>query len=209
MDKLKYYQMTDEELMVSNISYEIKFKILYDRYYKRIKNYIRKYVRNETDVEDLTQTTFSRLYIFRDNYSVKPGVSFQTYLHTVARSVVFTFFRSKKRGGNIIMGKDCFRNSDGELIGIENFVDPGSYNVEEDLEMEKIFEIIEEVKAEKPEFVEVLEDFLYDHKAPRRSVLQYISEKHNIPIGTVKSRMHRARQRIKEKVVEKGLVLNM
>jgi DNA-directed RNA polymerase specialized sigma24 family protein len=96
MDKLLDHlllQMTDEELMVLGCNGDEKaFKEIYKRYKVRLILYIRRYLgRHNAIAEDLFHDVWENLLKHREDYVSR--AKFTTYLYTIARNVVFDYFR--------------------------------------------------------------------------------------------------------------------
>jgi RNA polymerase sigma factor (sigma-70 family) len=88
--------MTDEELMVLGCNGDEKaFKEIYKRHKVRLILYIRRYLgRPNAIAEDLFHDVWENLLKHReDNVS---RAKFTTYLYTIARNVVFDYFRRNK-----------------------------------------------------------------------------------------------------------------
>jgi len=200
----QYRRLSDEQLVVSEAPSDVVLQILYERYVSQIRNYIRKYVRNEHDVEDIVSDTFCRFHKFRSCYKVVENASFKTYLFRIALSVIYTHFRKRRRFYENCVTEDYFYSKLDPESGFVTPLELISTQVEESeyFDFEKLNEVLERTKKEKPEFYKLLEDYLFNAEVPPRAALEYMQKKYNIPLGTVKSRMHRVRKYIKKQMSE-------
>lgn len=71
------------------------FGQIYKLFLQRIYRYIRYQVSNSEEAEDLTQTTFLKVWKSLGSFTEKGG-SFQAYLFTIARNLIIDFWRKKK-----------------------------------------------------------------------------------------------------------------
>ncbi|NP_835731.1 RNA polymerase sigma factor [Rhodothermus phage RM378] len=199
MDKRKYYQMTDEELFLQNVPLEIRYEVLYSRYAERLKNFGKKYTKSEHEIEDMVQDTFLRLLRF-DSYSVVEGASFATYIYTVFKSVVITRYRyNSRRGPRIYMEEITFGDRDTPVE-----IESGEPLLDEQYELKRAVEVIQEEleKGDNP-FYNIMKQYM---ELKEKCAMQALAEKNNIPIGTVKSRINRARHRLREALVKKKVI---
>ena len=82
------------------------FALLMRRHQQSLANYFRR-VGASTDVEDLVQETFLRVYRYRLKY--RPQARFTTFLYTLARNAWFDSLRSKRtqdRVADRVRGED-------------------------------------------------------------------------------------------------------
>lgn len=195
MDKRKYYQMTDEELFLQNVPLEFRYEVLYSRYAERLKNFGKKYTKSEHEIEDMVQDTFLRLMRF-DSYSVVEGASFATYIYTVFKSVVITRYRYNSRRGPKIYTEEI-RDT---LVEIGS----GEPPLDEQYDLMRAVEVIqEELEKDDNLFYNIMKQYI---ELKEKCVMQALAEKNNIPIGTVKSRINRARHRLREALVKKKAI---
>lgn len=155
------------------------FGLLIEKYQKKVYAQIkRKYYIDSDDMDDIMQDTFIRC--FKNLNSFKRGNDFYPWLATIAINLSKDFLRKK------ITSKSRVQ---------ELYENPGSRPEKKDVlkeidELDGIKEILSELT---PEYREVLvlraEGFSYTE----------ISEKISIPVGTVMSRLNRARKLILEK----------
>lgn len=69
------------------------FKSLYDYYAPRLYRYVYSSLRNHEDSREIVQNVFTKLWVIRSK--VKGDTSFQSFLFTIARNLLFNFVKSK------------------------------------------------------------------------------------------------------------------
>jgi RNA polymerase sigma-70 factor (ECF subfamily) len=166
---------------------QLSFQLLVERYQERIFGLIRHYTRSAAEIEDIAQDTF--LKAFRKLASFQRQSSFSTWLHRIAVNTALDFL--KRAGRNPVQAVE-----DPELVR-DPEPGPGSPGLcapDSQMEREEIAEITHRVLDELPEIfrtVLVLREF-------QGAAYQEMADILGISIGTVESRLFRARARFKE-----------
>lgn len=167
------------------------FTLIVSRYQDRIFNYISYLVKQKEEAEDLTQATFVKAFFALRQYNHE--YEFSTWIYSIARNVCIDYFRKRKKGDmgaslNVTMGDDG-ETEMGELIEEERSPDPVQIILNEELR-ERLEWAIEQLPVDLREVVILrhMEDFSYKE----------IAQIMKLPLGTVKSYLHRARKRLKE-----------
>jgi RNA polymerase sigma-70 factor (ECF subfamily) len=163
------------------------FQLLVERYEQRIFNLIRHYTRNPVEIEDLAQETFLKVY--RRLSSFQRQSSFYTWLYRIAVNTILDSL--KRRGRSPVQAVE-----DLEAVPV-----PSSSAVQSPsatLEREELARITHDVLEQLPEiFRTVLVLREYEDMA-----YQDIADLLGISIGTVESRLFRARARFKERLLQ-------
>jgi RNA polymerase sigma-70 factor, ECF subfamily len=180
--------MTDEDLFQRYTQgQEDGFRVLMERYQPRIQGFLRKRLNDEERVEDLTQDTFLRIHRARDSYD--PARKFSTWIHTIANNLLKNEFRNRSR-----RRETAFSNlrpetsSSGSAARPVEFATTG-HNPERDAYRRELREAIDTAIGRMddhhrlPFVMREVEDRTYEE----------IAEEIGIPVGTVKSRLNRAR----------------
>lgn len=148
-------------------------------------NFARWMVRNDHDAEDLAQEAVLRAYRALDGARVRDG---RTWLLAIVRNVCLTWL-SRDRG------RDSMTPFDEEVhTGGVQGADPEALLVE-GIEMERLERAIEDLPAEYREVVILREIEGLSYKE--------IADVAGIPIGTVMSRLARARERLQRQFARK------
>lgn len=162
------------------------FEQLVERYQSRLFALARQYTRTAMDVEDIVQDTFLKAYRKLDSFDHRS--SFYTWIYRIATNTILDVL--KRRGRSPIQNVE-----DPEILGDVTPVDAPSPSV--GMEDAEISEITLEVLGHLPEiFRAVLVMREYDGLP-----YQEIANTLGISIGTVESRLFRARARFKDKLL--------
>lgn len=169
---------------------QISFQLLVERYQERIFGLVRHYTKSAVEVEDIVQDTFIKA--FRKLSTFQHQSSFSTWLYRIAVNTALDFL--KRAGRNPVQAVEDpetltpnFESGQGQAI-----LPPDSR-----MEREEIACITHEVLEELPEIfrtVLVLREF-------EELSYQEMADLLGISIGTVESRLFRARARFKEALV--------
>ena len=170
----------------------LSFQLLVERYQERIFALSRHYTKSAVEVEDIAQDTF--LKAFRRLDSFQRQSSFSTWLYRIAVNTALDFL--KRSGRSPVQAVE-----DPELAAAPVRGQAGSgvtiTSPDVNLRREELARITQEVLAELPEIfrtVLVLREF-------EELSYQEMAEVLGISIGTVESRLFRARARFKEALV--------
>lgn len=176
---------------------EEAFEILYNRYYKQIYLHIWGIVRNSEDAEDLTQEVFLRVYSSIDTYSGRASLG--RWLRRVATNLCIDKMR-KKRVPTVSWPVLTSKDGDEQPV---DFPDAG-YGLPELLEAQDGRDVIMKAIESLPEYYRdtvILHDIL---EYPGKEVAKRMS----CPVGTVKSRLSRARNILQAMVMDSGMAMD-
>jgi RNA polymerase sigma-70 factor (ECF subfamily) len=163
------------------------FHLLVERYEPRIQGFLRKRLNDEERVEDLTQDTFLRIHRARDSYD--SSRKFSTWIHTIANNLLKNEFRNRSRRRETAFSELRPESSmSGQPTRPVEFASGGADPSREAYRSElrkAIDEAIEKMDEHHriPFVMREVEDRTYEE----------IAEEIGIPVGTVKSRLNRAR----------------
>jgi RNA polymerase sigma-70 factor, ECF subfamily len=182
--------LSDEELISNALNGEQKaYQDLLFRYQRTVFHIVIKIIRNSEDAQDLVQETFMRA--FNTLASYRSEFRFSTWLCKIAANCSIDYLRKKKIKA-FSMDKR-FETKDGS---VEVELEDKSANPEEYfLRKQKLISIEEAISALPPKYKEVIVYRHHDDKS-----YEEISRIMNIPIGTVKARIFRARELLKKKL---------
>ncbi len=159
------------------------FEILQKKYAKLIAALIRRMVKNEDDVDDLTQETFIKA--FRALRKFQFGFSFSAWIYRIASNTCIDFLR-KKRFTVISLTK----HTPGETEDME-------MEIVDDSHLPDVLVINDERRAAIRDAISSLPDnyrriIMLRHE--KELDYKEISEMLDIPLGTVKAHLFRARK---------------
>ena len=166
------------------------FGVLLEKYNKKLFRLLSRMVRDQSEIEDIVQDSFIKAYRAINNF--RGDSAFYTWLYRIGVNTAKNHLMALSRRPKAM--------NDVELEDIENFDDAGdlrSYETPESALMTK------EIAATVNETIEQLPEELKSAITLREiDGLSYeeIAEIMDCPIGTVRSRIFRARESIAEKL---------
>lgn len=184
----------DDHRLVSKIREgdEIAFQELVRRYRNPITNYVYRMIDDYDRAVDLSQETFVRVYMSVDRYQAT--YSFSTYIYRIAHNLAITELRQRKRR-RLIPLPTFFSDKESEEIEVEL---PDDRQIQADAAL-----IADERRAAVTRAIASLPE---KYRAPlvlcdlEEKSYEEIAEVLGLPTGTVKSRINRARNLLKEKL---------
>ena len=176
----------DYELVVKATKYNDQqaFSDLMDRYKDSIYFMLLKMVNNKDDAEDLTIEAFGKAFNSLKQYT--PNYAFSTWLFKIATNNCIDFLRKKKKKTMSI--DNSIENKDGDEITIELKSDARTPE-QETIRDQKIELMRSYVKKLKPRY-----ETLVEMRYFKEMSYEEISNELNLPLGTVKAQLFRARE---------------
>lgn len=161
------------------------------RYKDQLLNFAYRFLGNVEEAEDVVQETFLRLY--RNRFAYRRIAKFSTWIYTITSNLAKTELRKRKRRKLMSLSDIGYEDKEYEIEDIHADTERGADGALKD---EIIQKAIDELS---PRFKEVI--ILRDIQE-----LSYeeISEITGVPLGTVKSRLNRARLKLQSKL--KGIM---
>jgi RNA polymerase sigma-70 factor, ECF subfamily len=176
-------QMSDEDLMAQFQAGTIAaFDILVSRHKDPLINFIYRYLGDTETCEDLLQETFLRVY--RNRYSYQRIAKYTTWVYTIARNLALSEYR-KRKSRQMYSLQSLTRDDEEYQVEIPDETNTPDRFTESKLQDQRIQEALARIPEEFREVV-VLRDvqqLSYDE----------IALITGLPMGTVKSRIHRGR----------------
>jgi RNA polymerase sigma-70 factor (ECF subfamily) len=179
-DKAKQDLVLVEEAKKGN---QAAYAELMDRYRDSIYFTMLKMVKNTDDADDLTIEAFGKAFNRLEQYS--PSFAFSTWLFKIASNNSIDFIRKKRI--QVTSMDSGFSNSDGESIQID--ARSTGLNPEETIiQGQRIDHMRLLVSKLKPKYRELVEKRYFEEMS-----YEEIAEEMNLPLGTVKAQLFRAR----------------
>jgi RNA polymerase sigma-70 factor (ECF subfamily) len=154
-----------------------------------------KYTNNPDDAEDLVQDTFERGYKAFDSF--KKGTNIEAWLTVILRNTSFNTYQKKKRRprrANDATGE----YNDWDLYDLSNHSGTGLKSAEQEYLSDSVTpEIINALNALPPERRRVFISAAIDGKSYKQ-----VAQEEGIKIGTVMSRLNRARRQLREALAD-------
>ena len=171
---------------------EAAFQEIVRRYRNQITNYVYRMIDDYDRAVDIAQETFVRVYMNMERYQAT--YSFSTYIYRIAHNLAITELRQRKRR-RLIPLPTFFSDKDSEEVEVD-LPDQGQVLADEAIIADERRQAVTTAIASLPEKYRAalvlcdLEEKSYEE----------ISEVLGLPTGTVKSRINRARNLLKEKL---------
>lgn len=179
---------TDNEL-INRVCHKDQqaLELLLERYQKKTLFLVHRYVNSAADVQDISQEVLIRL--FQSIQSFKHGSSFNTWHYRIVMNTINSYFRSPhQRFAAMAVNCEDFDDLSSNLLS-DN--DPQQLLIAEEM-VHSLLNAFEQMPQHLNEAIILfeIEGLSYEQ----------ISAKLNCPIGTVRSRIHRARSLIEKKL---------
>jgi len=187
---------SDEELMAQyqKDGDRRAFDLLANRYKPEMLPYLRRYLGDAQLAEDAFQNTLLQVHLKCDRF--EPGRRLRPWLYTVATNQAIDLQRRNKRHNMVSLDKDRSSDADDGYSPLKNIL-----LQEEDDDVVEVVDAL--IKQEHAELINVLIEELSEiHQEVLRLVyfqgLKYreAADILEIPVGTVKSRLHVAIQKL-------------
>ncbi len=147
-----------------------------------LNNYALYFTRDEENANDLVQDTMLKAFSYYNKF--REGTNLQAWLYTILKNTFINYYRRKVKTNSIILKSHTISSSDLYKSALNNSAE-GKF----------VMKDIERALSQLPEeyyypFSMYFEAYKYHE----------IADHFRIPIGTVKTRIHVARQQLKKKL---------
>ena len=177
MEIADYIIADDKHLVELSLSGDdIAFEYLFNRYSEAIRRLLLQRSASVEDAEDLLQETFIKVYVNLQRYSA--DYTFGQWIYTIARNTHIDFER--RRQEDLYIDEKFAVPAANAPSPEENLI-----NLQQRSQIEQYINSLPE-QYRKLFVMRFLEDYSYEE----------ISEKLHLPMGTVKTQIHRARERM-------------
>lgn len=173
---------------------EAAFQEIVRRYQNQITNYVYRLLNDYDRAVDLAQETFVRVYMSAERYQAT--YSFSTYIYRIAHNLAISELRQRNRR-RLIPLPTFFSDKDSEEVEVELPDNRLKLADDEMIDNERRAAVAKAISSlpEKYRAALVLCDI-------EEKSYEEISAVLDLPVGTVKSRINRARNLLKEKLRE-------
>ena len=179
--------VTDEELLLGyreSGDRELYAQLVY-RYERELFSYLRRYMGNAEMAEDVFQTAFLQVHLKCDLFEA--GRRFRPWLYTIATNAAIDAKRRNKRHKTVSL--DTPREQDHEDVGrLVNLLESSDPNPSDSALSVERAELVRETLNRLPESMSTLIHLVYYQGLKYREAAEVL----DIPVGTVKSRIHSA-----------------
>ncbi len=168
------------------------FGLLQNKYKRLIHALIRKMIKDEKDVEDLTQETFIKAYRSLKTFNFE--YSFSSWIYKIASNNCIDFLR-KRRFPTISLNQPFYNSDDDYFLQIKDDKNRADLNILANERKNALREAIDELPERYGTII----------KLRHENDMEYveIAEKLDLPLGTVKAHLFRARKMLFAKLKKK------
>lgn len=170
-------ELSDEEILMRSKSEPWLFAVLLDRYQEPFMRKARGIIHNEQDAEEIVQDAFTKVYLHADSFEVRDGAKFSSWAYRILMNTAFTRYQKRIKEGQRYTALDPEFE---QFIGIRT--DHSGFAEQRDA--------IDRILVKLPgHFARVLHLHYLEHWSH-----QDIAEETGESVGTIKARIHRARE---------------
>lgn len=193
VDLTKLEAQTDEQL-IENYRHSgdsALFTLLVSRYERELYNYLRRFLGDAAMAEDVFQATFLQVHL--KNEAFEPGRKFRPWLYTIATNQAIDAQRRNRRHRRLSLNQPRHQSSESTASLIDLVVGASADPALAAESSEQSDWVRGEVDA-LPEPLRNAVNLVYFRGMKYRDAAKVMS----VPVGTVKSRLHSAIQRLGE-----------
>jgi RNA polymerase sigma-70 factor, ECF subfamily len=178
-------ELDDAELAAASLDGEARaFTVLADRYHARLLNFIHRMIGDRERAEDLVQETFVRVHRHLARYD--QNRKFSTWAYTIAGNLAKNELRNRSRNPMVLF-QTIRRNWEADHRPLE--WEDNRYRPDDLYRKRDLKEKVEQAVSELPEHHRVV----FVLRELEGKTYEEISEITGVNLGTVKSRLNRAR----------------
>ncbi|MFH1748664.1 MAG: RNA polymerase sigma factor [Planctomycetota bacterium] len=182
MDGVK--DQRDEELLTAHLSGQPgAFDILVARYTDGLYGFLLKFVGNTAVADDLVQESFLQVHMAANTFD--PRRSFRPWLYTVAANKARDYLRGRGRRQEKSLDAG---GSENEGLGMGQRIAADDLAVAEQAQNEESRQLVRALITKLPEHLRLILMLGYYQQLPYAEIATVL----DIPVGTVKSRLHSA-----------------
>lgn len=184
---------SDEDLLVRFGRGQTEaFGVLLRRYERELYGYLRRYVGDASLAEDVFQNTFLQLYLKISQY--EPGRPVRPWLYTIATHQAIDALRRNARHQVLSLEQKRDDSSNGELSSLLETLESRGPAPLDNLTAQERKEKVRASVERLPDFLRDVVILAYYQGLKYREIADILE----IPVGTVKSRLHAALNRLQE-----------
>jgi len=188
---VEHGQRSDEQLFAEYRTTEdaAVFTELVSRYQRELFNYLKRFLGGAAMAEDVFQQTFLQVHV--KSHLFQSGRKFRPWLYTIATNQAIDYQRRNRRHRRLSL--DQTQRSSGEEVGsLMEVVVSEEAGPDAKAETGERAEWIRTAVGDLPESLQSAVQLVYFRGMKYREAAQVLS----VPVGTVKSRLHSALQRL-------------
>jgi len=184
-------KLSDEQLILDFQNGKIEaYNEIVSRYKDRLTNFVFRYAGNYDDCDDIVQETFVKVYVSKHLY--REIAKFSTWIYTIAINIAKT--RAIKKSRYKTMSLSEIYDDEEKDFDIPDEARSPEKDADSVIQDKFIQKALNSIKEEYRKLVVLrdIEDFSYEE----------ICDMTGLPMGTVKSRINRGREKLQELLKE-------
>jgi RNA polymerase sigma-70 factor (ECF subfamily) len=187
------YQCSDEELLsrFCKGQHEV-FGILVRRYQRELYGYLRRYLGDPSLADDVFQATFLQLFVKANQYEA--GRPVRPWLYTIATHQAIDAMRRLGRHPTVSLDQATGESSEGELHSLIDLLESREVDPFEHTHADERRTLVRVAVDRLPDFLKQVVLLAYYQGLKYRDIAEIL----DIPVGTVKSRLHTALTKLHE-----------
>jgi RNA polymerase sigma-70 factor (ECF subfamily) len=186
-------ECSDEDLLLQFCKgQKDAFGELLRRYERELYGYLRRYLGDATLAEDVFQNTFLQLYVKSGQY--EPGRPVRPWLYTIATNQAIDALRRNGRHQAVSLDQGREELPDGDIHSLMETLESREVGPFETANQEECRERIRASVERLPDFLRQVLVLAYYQGLKYREIADILG----IPVGTVKSRLHAALNKLHE-----------
>ncbi len=185
-------KLCDEEILMRSQAQPWLFVVLVDRYQEPFLRKVRGIVYDKRDVEEVVQDAFTKIYVNAHKYEPQNGAKFSSWAYRILLNTAFTRYQK------LIKENQRFQSIDPEYEQMY-----GEWA--EHSAFEERRDGIERVLVRLPEHLAIVLRLHYLENWSQKDIAKETNEK----TGTIKARIHRAKEAFRKEAGERGVDLHL
>lgn len=184
---------SDEELLAGfRQGRRDAYSALVRRYERELYGYLRRYLGDEHLADDVFQNTFLQVYLKAEQYEL--GRPVRPWLYTIATNQAVDALRRHGRHPALSLDQTVRETGDGEVRSLLELLESGGAGPLDHVQSEERKQLVRAGVDQLPEFMRQVVILAYYQGLKYRDIAEILE----IPVGTVKSRLHAALVRLHE-----------
>jgi RNA polymerase sigma-70 factor (ECF subfamily) len=177
---------TDEQLLLDYLSGAPgAFEELVRRHFQELHQFVLRFTNNASAADDIVQDAFVQMHQSAANFD--PSRRLKPWLFTIAANKARDYLRSRSRRQEVPLDAQIGTEGEGGQRFADLLADPATGTLDE-LAAEETRQLVRNVVDRLPPNLREVLVLAYFHRFPYKELAEIL----NIPLGTVKSRLHAA-----------------
>ncbi len=187
----KQQPVTDEQLLLDyrETGNRESYAQLVYRYERELFSFLRRYLGNAEMAEDVFQMAFLQVHLKCEQFDASRR--FRPWLYTIATNAAIDARRRNRR--HLAVSLDSAREQDNEDVGrLVNLLESGDLDPSDSVVREEAGRLVRRTLDQLPESMHAIIHLVYYQGMKYREAAEIL----DVPVGTVKSRLHSAIARL-------------